>query len=84
MIWYCNEQNTTSEVNNFWRLDIDGDVAWLTHLAETLDSVLHEMPVATPTPNDLPPLTPGSPPFEPGPDMWVWTTAGEIVVEARP
>ena len=83
MIWYCNETNGTSEVNNFWRLGIDGTVEHLTALAASLNSTLHQMPAATPAPNDLPPLTPGDPPFEPSPEMWVWKE-GAIVVEPRP
>ena len=82
MIWYCNETNGTSEVNNFWRLGIDGTVEHLTALAASLNSTLHQMPAATPSPNDLPPLTPGDPPFGPSPEMWVWRE-GAIVVEAR-
>lgn len=80
--WYCNEINGTSEVNNFWRLGIDGDIAHLTALAVSLDSALHQMPEATPAPNDLPALTAGLDPFAPGPDMWAWQN-GAIVVEAR-
>ena len=83
MIWYCNARKTTFEVDNFWRLDVDGTIEHLAGLATSLNSTLHQMPAATPTPNDLPPLTSGSDPTQPGPDMWVWRD-GAIVVEDRP
>ena len=81
--WYCNERNATAEVDNFWRLGIDGTVEHLEALAASLDSTLHQMPESTPNPSDLPVLPVGPDPLVPGPDMWAWRD-GAIVVETRP